>query len=178
MLKNLKKFVMCLLMIIAVFVTNFSAVIPVYASENESEFVDENSRNIPILRAGTETLKYGQNLIGSFTFTDTNLSPVKTIPSGASSFQLRLKFRKAASDKGIGDVKLTVQIRRTNGTVVYSGSARDVSGLSGQTEFLTEVVGVSSGQQYQIWLDASSVNPSQSNGNFRSIEVDMYSIVW
>lgn len=126
--------------------------------------------------AGEETLPVGSHYIGNFTFTDTNLTKIKTMPNGAQTLRIGVKFRKSPTDAGIGQVKLTVQIRDTNGHVITTKVVNDITGYINGTNprytvLLTDEINVSAGQKYQIFFDASSVNPSQSNGNYRSIQI-------
>ncbi|MCI8291382.1 MAG: hypothetical protein HFJ25_03925 [Clostridia bacterium] len=162
----LKRCMSVILTVIIILISDYP--ITVFAKISEKEEVN--------LYSTAESLPFGSYLIGNFTFKDTNLSQPRIVPSGASSMQFFFSFHKATSDTGIGDVKLTVQIRKVNGTVVYTTAVNAYS--SQKASFWTEVINVKPGEQYQIWLDASSVNPAQSNGNFRSITVEMYSVVW
>lgn len=124
--------------------------------------------------AGVETWNKGIIEIGSFTFNDENMTPAKTI--NGTNIELHFGWRRAdglygspAGDKGIGDVKLTIQIFDTAGNaltgkyVFYPNEQGD--GLTQSEIDLT----VPYGQKIQIWMDASSVNPSQSNGKYRTI---------
>lgn len=140
---------------------------------------------INVYAAGTETFPIGSHNINGFTFTNNNLTPVKTMPNGVQKLVLGVKFRKAATDKGIGQVKLTIQIRDITGRVVTQKIVDDTSYnfASGYTTFVTDPISVSGGQKYQIFFDASSTG--QSNGNFRTIEIgsfysfiNMNTIVW
>ncbi len=174
-----KNIVMVLLMAIVVLTGNFSSVLS-YAKEGSVEMVaDDSCDNTGIvLRAGAETLPMGEYHIGSFTFTNNNLTPRKTMPANANTWNLYIKFCKAPSDSGIGQVKLTVQIRRTDGSIVANATVKDTSGeYSGGNYYrryssvILPTISVKPGDVYQIWVDASSVNPSQSNGNYRSISI-------
>lgn len=176
-----KNIVMVLLMAIVVWAGNFSSILAYAKDPAESTLEDtEDSYDDTgiVLYSGAETLPMGEYHIGSFTFTNNNLTPRKTMPNGASTWSLYVKFCKASSDAGIGQVKLTVQIRRTDGTVVASTTVKDNSGeYSGGDYYrryasaILPTISVRPGEVYQIWVDASSVNPSQSNGNYRSIDI-------
>lgn len=129
-----------------------------------------------VFAAGSETLPIGEHNIGSFTFTNTNLTPVKTMPSGAQKVGFLIRFKKADTDRGIGQVKLTVQIRNSSGQVVAQRVERDISGYTTgvyrkYTPMYIGPISVSPGEKYQIFFDASSVNPAESNGNYRSISI-------
>lgn len=126
--------------------------------------------------AGTETLPKGEYSIGSFTFTDTNTTPAKTMPSGAKKLKFTIAFRKAAGDRGIGQVKLTVKIKDSKGNVVSSNTVRDTAssecGSFKRVSYLyTNEISVKGGGKYKVFFDASSVDPSKSNGHYRSIQV-------
>lgn len=129
-----------------------------------------------VYAAGEETLPIGSHYIGSFTFTDTNLTKPKTMPNGAYKLVIGVRFRKAATDQGIGQVKLKLQIRDTSGHVLTEKVVNDTSSqwASGYVAFITDPISVSAGQKVQIYFDALSVNPSQSNGNYRSIEINRF----
>lgn len=131
---------------------------------------------VRVSAAGTETLPVGEYYVGNFTFTDQNLTPVKTMPSGAQDLYFKILFTKASTDAGIGPVKLTVQIRDENGNVLLNETMIDQSGWVGAqyyryTTLVTSRISVSPGQKIQIWFDASSVDYLQSNGAYRSIQI-------
>jgi len=117
--------------------------------------------------AGVETWNPGIVEIGSFTFDNNNTTPAKTI--NGSHAQIYVRWRKADSDRGLGDVKLTMQIRDTKGNaltekyVFYYDDPVD--------GYVTDTISlnVTPGQQIRIWFDASSAG--QSNGNYRSIYI-------
>lgn len=125
---------------------------------------------------GTETLPVGIYNISTngFTFTDTNLTKVKTMPANANTLVFGIKFRKATTDQGIGQVKLKFQIRDTRGNVIQEKVVTDTGNRNGYTMFVTDPITVSPGQQFQLYFDAISVNPSESNGNYRSIEISIF----
>lgn len=127
--------------------------------------------------SGPETLPTGKYYVGSFTFTDTNITPVKTMPSGAQTLCFGVRFKKSAIDSGLGRVKLTVQIRDLNGNVITSRTVTDKTGIIDgtfprYTELFTDTITVSAGQKYQVFFDASSAGVS--NGNYRSIDVGAF----
>lgn len=130
---------------------------------------------IRVSAAGTETLPLGEYYVGDFTFTDQNLTPIKTMPAAAEDLYFKILFYKANIDAGIGPVKLNVQVRDVNtGEVLLNETMIDQSGwVGGQynrfTTFYTSRISVYPGQKIQILFDASSVDYLQSNGAYRSI---------
>ncbi len=134
---------------------------------------------IPSIKAaasGRETLPVGAYSVGGFTFTNYNLTPVKTMPNNARTLRFEVVFRKADKDAGVGKVKLTVQIRNSRGQAVCTKVVEDTSGWNGiyfnrGTQLKTSQINVSPGEKYQIFFDASSVDPAHANGKYRSIEV-------
>lgn len=122
--------------------------------------------------AGEETLPLGSYSIGGFTFTDTNLTPIKTMPAGAQTLGFGVTFRKSPTDAGIGTVKLTMQIRDLSGNILAQSTKVDRSDYDIRfTRLYVGNINVSPGQKYQVFFDASSFNPSESNGNYRSIQL-------
>lgn len=121
--------------------------------------------------AGVETLEIGYNDIGDFTFTDTNLTPVKTIAGTKVTFTI--PFYKADSDKGIGPVKLTVKVKDLNGKVLAQGTKSEKAGVTGAVLTIKDLDLKTKNKKVQIWFDASSVG--ESNGKFRSITVSGFS---
>lgn len=141
----------------------------VFAADTTNTVVDESlSANSIQPRSGTETLPIGIYLIGGFTFTNNNLTPVKTVEGSQISFSV--SFKKAARDAGIGNVKLKFQVRDTYGNAL-SPVIEQVANTDGSPAFLTmDYINLGySGRKIQLWMDASSTG--QSNGNYRSIEV-------
>lgn len=126
--------------------------------------------------AGIETLPPGEHYIGGFTFTNTNLTPVKTLPRNTRTLGFIIRFCKSPIDKGIGRVKLNVQVRDINGKKLAEKTLQDTSDITGwrDTEMFISVPDVYEGQKIQIFFDALSVNPAESNGNFRSIWVTSF----
>lgn len=126
--------------------------------------------------AGVETWEPGLIEVGSFTFNNQNITPVKTI--NGTQVSINFGWRRAdglygspAGDQGIGDVKLTVQVldsarNAITGKYVFYPD----EGSNGMT-YSNITINVPYGQQIRIWMDASSVNPSQSNGKYRAIYV-------
>ena len=127
-----------------------------------------------VYAAGVETWERGYVYnVGGFTFTNTNTTPTKTI--NGENLSLILGWKKASTDRGIGDVKLTVQILdSTTGNPLTSKLQYyfedDGSGYSWVNLTLSNL---NYGQKIKIWFDASSVG--SSNGNYRSIEIKTFS---
>lgn len=128
--------------------------------------------------AGVENLDPGLTEMGDFVFNDTNTTPVKTINGSTAS--INVSWRRADGlygapnvDAGLGDVKLTMQIidattdNPLTGKYVFYYDDTAVNGYVNDEIILN----VTPGQKIKIWMDASSVNPSQSNGRYRSIYI-------
>lgn len=128
--------------------------------------------------AGTETLPIGYTRIGGFTFTDTNLTPVKTV--SGRYMNIFLHFKKADIDAGIGNVKLTVNVRDANTGQIISPTyvwTADPENKVYTSVVLPKVDLGYSNRRVQIWFDASSTG--QSNGNYRSITFSGFNVdVW
>lgn len=126
--------------------------------------------------AGVETWEPGLIEVGSFTFNDENTTPVKTI--NGTQVSINFGWRRAdglygspAGDQGIGDVKLTIQIFDAVGNALTGKQVfYPDEGSNGMT-YSNITLNVPYGQKIRIWMDASSVNPSQSNGKYRAIYV-------
>ena len=146
-----------------------STMIPtnVFAAENH-EMVTESITP----RAGEETLPIGFYSIGSFTFRDTNLTPVKTV--AGRYMQLMLAYSVASSDQGLGGIKLTVQIRDAyTGAVIgsYQGTVE-----RGGTVYATPSFDMGyAGRKIQFFFDASS--SGASNGNYRTAYIQTFTSI-
>ncbi len=126
--------------------------------------------------AGTETLNVGETPIGSFTFTNTNTTPIKTIKGTKVTFTVNWRVADGASgapdvDKGIGDAKLTMKVLDASTGKTIAGPKTFKRGTGDDTWYLTNsiTVNVKYGQKVRVWFDASSVG--QSNGKYRSIYI-------
>ncbi len=156
MKKFSKKFKVRLLSIITAMIMALSGVVTAYA-------------------AGVETLYPGITEMGSFAFNDTNITPSKTVQG--SKVTINVSWRKADGlygsingDQGIGDVKLTMQIRDTAGNALTDKYVfyYDETATNGYVNDQISL-NVTPGQKIKIWMDASSVNPAESNGRYRTI---------
>lgn len=106
-------------------------------------------------RAGAETWT-GSGFGGAYTFYDYNLTPVKTMGK-SGTLTIRGNFYGTDGFASSSPIKLTAQIRRTNGTVI--GETIRVDTRSGSIPFAMSAP-VSAGEQIQLYFDASSVaNP-------------------
>lgn len=157
-------------------VSAFAAEIPEPVDVVTEVAVDNVSNDAVQPRAGVETLPFGEYHIGGFTFKNTNTTPVKTVSGTKVTFFVF--FKKAASDAGLGDVKLSMQVRDVNGNALspvitethYSAYDDEVLCMTGEINL------GSAGRQVQVWFDASSAGAS--NGHYRSIEItDFWSYV-
>lgn len=126
--------------------------------------------------AGNDILPYGEYSIGSFTFTDTNQTPVKTV--GASGMlKFGVNWRVAKDDKGIGEIKLTVKVKNANtGQVLSSMVVKRENTDDGYYVYdETPAIYVTKGTKLKIWFDASSVG--KSNGYYRRAYIQYFGSV-
>lgn len=121
-----------------------------------------------VYAAGIETLPYGPHNIGSFTFTNTNTTPEKTVSGTNVSFMIN--FKKASIDAGVGNVKLTVKVLDANTGAVISNTYYSNANEDGSDTFIMVPCECGyAGRKVKIWFDASSTGPS--NGHYRSITI-------
>lgn len=132
--------------------------------------------------AGPEILKTGTTYIGSFTFTDTNTTPIKTINGTKVTFQVYWRTADGGGDapnvdQGIGNTKLTLQIIDANtNKALTSKKVFYPQDNDSWYQYAEISVNVTKGQKVKLWFDASSVGTS--NGKYRSIYVrDYYAVV-
>lgn len=140
------------------------------ASAAEVETMSTSSTgtgNTVMPRAGVETLPYGQWYdVGTFTFTDANITPTKTVPG--RYLTLAIGFKKASIDAGLGDIKLKIQIRDANNNPITDyldyGTAGELP------HFCQDIIDLGwAGREIHIVFDACSAGTS--NGNYRSAEI-------
>ena len=174
-LKQLKKRILGIVVGVSVFVFSVS---PVFAQGQENddvastatETVDASVESIQP-RAGVETW-YGSGFGGSYTFTNYNLTPVKTM-GNSGTLVISGSFYGDDGYANSSPIKLTAQIRSTSGAVRASTVVVDTR--AGYISF-TVSCPVSVGDKIQLYFDASSIaNPP---GIYRSayIEYD-YAII-
>lgn len=161
-----------------------SSVTPVFAQESVPATTENNNVtkiatssvaadniNEVVTRAGNETWT-GSGFGGSYTFTDYNLTPVKTMGK-SGTLVISGYFTGNDGYANASPIKLTAQIRNTSGGV--KGSSVTVDDRSGSTAFAI-TASVSKGEQIQLYFDASSIaNPP---GIYRSAYVSYnYAII-
>ena len=163
----MKKFKRILVGLVSTVTMLTATVVPAFAAEEHSdsftEIVDESDSTVT--RAGNETWN-GSGHGGSYTFTNNNLTPVKTM---GSSGRLLISGSFYGNDgyASSSPIKLTVEIRSTSGAVLARTSVID--DRSGNVPFAVSA-NVSAGQQIQLFFDASSIaNPP---GIYRSAYVN------
>lgn len=131
---------------------------PVFATEMDGG-------NSVETRAGTENWgRATKQHVGTFTFKNNNLTPVKTITQSGYLY-LHVNYSKA--DSYDGNVMLTVQIRKANGTQLTN----DYFYSYGRDE-MTAWTHVSAGDQIQIFFDASTA--TGPSAHYRSANVTYY----
>lgn len=168
-----------LLMTLCIAMGSFYA-IPAYAAESDIQAnIPTQGNDIVPFSNGNINLEYAKDVEFRHNFDFRNSTenvPSVTMPHDSRIHRVILKFwfRKDKNDNGIGNVKLTVFIKR-NG-VVYEGAGpfetKEVESGNNDSSHYTEAVmefQVSMDETVSFALDASSVG--LSNGNFRSIDV-------
>ncbi len=118
--------------------------------------------------AGVEDLPKGIYTIGGFTFTDTNTTPVKTVKGTSMSFTV--KWKRASSDAGTGNEKLTIQIIDATTGKALSPKYTSVENGSAAT-LITPTLTVKYNQKIRIWFDVSTNKSSEANGKLRSAQI-------
>lgn len=134
------------------------------------------------VNAAVTTLNPGVTEMGNFVFSDTNTTTSKTV--NGTDVTIYLNWRRADgqygapnSDQGLGDVKLTFQILNANTGAAITSKQVCYYDSTAQNGYVTDQVHftVPYGQKIRVWMDASSVNPSASNGKYRSIYIRSFS---
>lgn len=141
----------------------------------ETPVTEKSNNEIGITPFGgaNEVFPLGYYSIGKFTFTDTNITPVK-IPAGRY-IKIGVNFMKAPTDTGIGNVKLKLNIRDASTGAIISKTYEWEADPTNEywTAVLTDKIDLGyANRRIQIWFDASSTG--SSNGNFRSIAIDNF----
>lgn len=156
-MRKIKKLLVGLLVSASMFITTVS---PALAAE-EAVSVEETASP----RAGNETWS-GSGHGGSYTFTNNNLTPIKTIGE-SGRLLISGSFYGTDAFASSSPIKLTFQIRSTSGTVLASTEVIDTR--NGNIPF-SVATNVTVGQQVRLFLDASSIaNPP---GIYRSAFVE------
>ncbi len=113
---------------------------------------------------------YGYNRINDMTIENKNTTPGKQIPG--NYIQISFNFRRASSDRGVGDIKVTIQIldedfRPITKKVVtcsagydYEGYESDMIYLGGENKII------------HFWMDISSAG--SSNGHYRKADINEF----
>jgi len=128
--------------------------VSVYAAD----YTNEVPQSAGIERAGVETLPEGQWYdIGSFSFTDSNVTPVKTVPG--EWLTLGIQYEKASYDAGSGPMLLTIRIMD-----YYTGEyiATEQYPIADPSSYYTQMdfyMGYA-GRKIQIRFELSSTNGS------------------
>ena len=140
------------------------------ATTDETDVANaENVSATAETRAGNETWT-GSGFGGAYTFTDYNLTPVKTMGE-SGTLLIHGSFYGNDGYANVSPIKLTAQIRNTAGGV--KAQTVVVDDRSGYVSFSVSC-NVSKGEQIQFFVDASSIpNPP---GILRSAYVE-YSYV-
>lgn len=156
-MRKIKKLLVGLLVSASMFITTVS---PALAAEETVSMEVETASP----RAGNETWS-GAGHGGSYTFTNNNLTPIKTIGE-SGRLLISGSFYGTDAFASSSPIKLTFQIRSTSGTVLASTEVIDTR--NGNIPF-SVATNVTVGQQVRLFLDASSIaNPP---GIYRSAYV-------
>ena len=158
--KRIKRLLVGLVATASMLIATVSPALAADVKETESEVTDS-----VILRAGNETWT-GSGFGGAYTFTNNNLTPVKTM---GKSGRLLISGYFYGTDgfASSSPIALTVEIRNTSGAVLGRTYVND--NRSGNVPFAVSA-SVSAGQQIQLFFDASSIaNPP---GIYRSAYVN------
>lgn len=149
------------------------SVVPAYAMETKTNFTHQKSTiSESTAKATSMYLGYGEakNLASNITIKNRTYTYVGSVvlPNDNRIHRIIYKadFIKGSGDTGGGDVSLDVKLVR-NGVNIHTASY-DYMENFGYTRQI-EVTGLSKNQVIDVYLDASSVNPSESNGSIRQI---------
>lgn len=167
-MKRQKKSIKKVLVMLIAIICNFAITIPTFAASEEYTLVSKNNN---VTRA-VHTFGPGLNqTVGSFTFSNYNWTPIKTI-SGTSTFRrfyFNGYFKKADSYNGL--VKLTLKVKRvSDGKIIFNKVFEP--NTNGEGLFCTDVfyADLNGYDQVQLYFDASTYNATPP-GPYRSLYV-------
>ena len=159
-MRKIKRFLIGIVVAATMLVTTIS---PVFASTGLDVNADASVESVEP-RAGTETWT-GSGFGGAYTFSNYNLTPVKTMGKGGTLL-ISGYFYGNDGYATSHPIVLTVEIRSTSGAVLGRTSVYD--NRSGNVPFAVSA-NVSAGQKIQLFFDASSAYSSP--GIYRSAYV-------
>ena len=148
-----------LVAIVASLTLVFVMAVPSFAAETESAENVSVEQDV-VARAGQETWT-GSGFGGAFTFTDNNLTPVKTMGQ-SGTLLISGYFYGVDGYAASSPIKLTFQIRSSSGAVKSQTIVPDTR--NGEIHFSTSCH-VNAGDKIQLFMDASSI--SNSPGIYR-----------
>lgn len=144
------------------------SIMPVYAMENEVKAEDEgvmdsNSGIVPY--AGNDVFEYAtEKWVGSFTFTGTNLTPVKTVANDPRMHRIIYKIKLRQADNLSNSVRFRFAVVRQNGKYYYSewltvqnGVAYDLTNNPADTGINVDTP-ISPGEKIQFYFQADGSN--------------------
>lgn len=162
--------IVAMFMVILMTISVFGNVTVFAAESKDSEIIvaeskSENNNGISML-AGTETLPLGWYTISqSFTVTNNNLSPVKTV--SGRYMKLKFSWMVATSDQGVGGAIVTIRlVDPSSGDYITVPVTSSVSDKWVLTTFEVIFDLGYANRQIQIFTDVSS--NGTSNGHYRS----------
>ncbi len=137
--------------------------------------------DVPIARAGNDEFTYGVTKpVGGFTCENYVLTPMKSVEDDPRmhSLVVKVQFKKSLSDRGNGDMRLDVYLRRANTTKdiplgIQSGTNISKNATMPVT-FQTNWISVSRGEHFQFKFDACTNKSEDVKGNVRTAQVEQY----
>lgn len=153
--------------------------VPAYAMESYDSVAESNMEADSIMPRTIPTinLRYGeaQTLTSGITINGKTYIHIGTVnlPNDARIHRIIFSgsFKKADTDHGGGPVSLDLRFIRGGKKIgEYSFNYNTTLGQIRQTE----LTGLGMNQSIEVWADASSVNPAESNGSIR--EIYLYSL--
>lgn len=171
--------------------------IPVYAMETEESVSEEGMTLIAtgkpedgVINVDTMALAADNNEVpyavakpmGTFTCTGDNMTPMKHLVSDNRIHRIvvKVQFRKSRDDRGQGDIRLDMYLRRANTTVnipmgLQSGEGSNISSSTMMPSTMqTNWLSASPGENFQLFFDVCSKNASDVTGVERIAEIEQY----
>lgn len=157
MKKTISRFTSILLSILTLVCVAFP--VSAFAAEPDTVVTPEvqtsNQEIVPY--AGVETLPYGWYDIGTFSFTRSNVTPVKTV--SGRYLTLSIGYRTSAADTGSGPIRLTVRVKDYyTGQYIDTYVFNSCSGYDYPSFSLWKIDLGSTGRRVHICFEVESAN--------------------